>query len=397
MRRAILVVLDGLGIGALDDVAVTRPADIGSDSLAHALAAAPAELAFLTGLGLGHVAPSAGLASGAPPSASWGRAELGYPGADSFLGHQVMMGGNVSAVHLQPFAELCDAHRDALIRAGHDARRLDGWPVLVVDDAMLVADSLEADAGMNYNVTGSLDAVSFEAIRAVAEVVRGVARVPRVITVGARDMPAEDIFAAVEERDGATGIDTPKLGIYDRGAEIEHLGIEDVGAERQLPTLSSAAGLPVSLIGKMADIVVCDAALRLPAVATTEVLRLMHAAVDDQRTGLIAVNVQELDLAGHRQDAEAYVAILEEADASLGRLASRLGSDDLLLICADHGNDPTGTATHSREAVPILAVRPGSPPRPLGTRRSLADIGATLAEWLGVGETGTGASFAELV
>lgn len=396
-RRAILVVLDGLGVGALPDVPATRPQDVGTDSLAHALREAPAQLPFLVSLGLGNAAPSSGLALRDDAVASWGRSELGYPGADSFLGHQVLMGGDIGGVRLAAFEGAAAACRERLARDGHDVRSLDGWPVLVVDDAILVADSLEADPGLNYNVTGSLGPVGFDRVCAVAQAVREVVAVPRVIAVGAHDTSAERLFAGVHERGGAVGIDTPGLGIYDRGAEILHLGILDLETDRQLPSLAAAAGMPVTLVGKMADIVTCQAARRLPAVETPKVLSLLRQAVADQRDGLIAANVQELDLAGHRQSAREYVSVLEQSDAALAELVPLLGDEDLLIVTGDHGNDPTHGVMHTREAVPILALAPGARPRPIGLRASLADMGATLADWLGLPATATGDSFLEAV
>lgn len=394
-RRAILVVLDGLGIGALPDVPAVRPQDAGADSLAHALEQVPAGLPFLQGLGLGNAAPTAPLGRAAAPRASWGRCELGYPGADSFLGHQVLMGGDVSGVRLEPLATGTDTYAQALREHGHDVRPINGWPVLVVDDAMIVHDSLEADPGMNYNVTGSLERATFERICDVARIVRSAAPVPRIIAVGARDTSAEHIIDGVHERDGAVGIDTPGLGIYERGAEILHFGLEELTGTGQLPTLAAAAGLPVSLIGKMADIVACEPATRKPGVDTPLVLQLMHDAVAGQRSGLIAVNVQELDLAGHRESSQEYVSVLEQSDAALAQLASGLTDDDLLLITGDHGNDPTMGTMHTREAVPILALTPARAPRAIGLRTTLADMGATLAAWLNLPSTASGTSFLE--
>ncbi len=397
MRRALLVVLDGLGIGALDDVPQTRPQDAGADSLGHALAAHPAELPFLSALGLADIVPALGLPRARTPLASWGCAELGYPGADSFLGHQTMMGGDLRAIRLEPFAQQVELYRRELREHGHEARQLDGLPALVIDEAMLAADSLEADPGMNYNVTGALDCTDFDAIRSVATLLREFAPVPRIIAVGAKKTPLEWILADVREQGGAVGIDTPGLGIYDRGAEIEHLGVRDVGAPGQLPTLAAEAGLPVTLIGKMADIVVCDAARRQPAVDTARTLTLLAGAVREQDRGLIAANVQELDLAGHDGSARGYVSVLQLADAALAELVEQLGGDDLLVVTGDHGNDPTRGPAHTREMVPVLAYRRGREPRPIGTRDSIADVGATLAEWLELAPTGTGSSFLELL
>ena len=396
-RRAILIVLDGLGVGALDDVAAVRPQDRGADSLAHALEHAPAELPFLAALGLGNAAPTAPLAPADRPAASWGRSALGYPGADSFLGHQVLMGGDVRQVRLETLEHGADGYARALARRGHEVRRVDGLPVLLVDGAMLVHDSLEADPGMNYNVTGSLDHARFEDICAVAEVVRSVAPVPRVIAVGARDTPPSALVAGVHARDGAVGIDTPGLGIYERGAEILHLGLARLTGTGQLPALAAAAGLPVTLVGKMADIVACEPAVRRPAVETAHVLALLDEAVAAQAEGVIAANVQELDLAGHRGSPGEYVAVLQQADVALSALVPRLRPDDLLVVTGDHGNDPTKGAMHTREAVPILVAGPGAARRPIGERATLADIGATLAAWLGLPPTASGTSFLEAV
>lgn len=396
MSRLVLVLLDGLGVGAMRDVPETRPQDVGADSLAHALAARRAELATLVSLGLGNAAPSSGLPACRSPRASWGRSELGYPGADSYLGHQVLMGSDVSSVTVESFASGIDAYAERLRAAGHAVDRLDGSPVLVVDDAMVVADSLEADPGMNYNVTGSLEQVGFDRIVSVARTVRDTARVPRVIAVGGTRIRLPDVIGSLEEREGVVGVDTPALGVYDEGVEILHLG-HDFGFERQAPSLVRAAGLPVALVGKMADIVACEGAERLPGVDTEEVLSAFEDVVSRQAAGLIAVNVQELDLAGHRESCKDYVAVLERADAAIGRVLARLAADDLLIVTGDHGDDPARGPLHTREEVPLLGHTPGGTPRELGLRRSLADVGATIADWLGAASIRRGRSFAGLV
>jgi phosphopentomutase len=396
VSRVVLVLLDGLGVGAMRDVPETRPTDVGADSLAHALAARPAPLTTLVSMGLGNAAPSSGLPVRRSPRASWGRSELGYPGADSYLGHQVLMGSDVSSVTVESFASGIEAYAERLRDAGHAVDRLDGSPVLVVDEAMVVADSLEADPGMNYNVTGSLEQVGFDRIVSVARAVRETAPVPRVIAVGATRIRLPDVLAALEERDGVVGVDTPGLGIYDEGVELLHLG-HDFGFARQVPSLVRASGLPVALVGKMADIVACEGAERLPGVDTEEVLAAFEDVVSRQAAGLIAVNVQELDLAGHRESCEDYVAVLERADASIGRVLGRLAPGDLLIVTGDHGDDPARGPLHTREEVPLLCHAPGGKPRELGVRRSLADVGATMSDWLGAPSIPSGRSFADLV
>src|SRR6185295_11591372 len=112
--------------------------------------------------------------------------------------------------------------------------------------------------------------------------------------------------------------------------------------------------------------------------------------------GFIFTNLVDFDTQyGHRNDVEGYARNLERFDARLSRLLPRLRDDDLLVVTADHGNDPTTASTdHSREYVPLLVtgrrVRPGAD---LGTRSTFADVGQTLAEVFGVGRLAHGTSF----
>jgi phosphopentomutase len=120
--------------------------------------------------------------------------------------------------------------------------------------------------------------------------------------------------------------------------------------------------------------------------------------MDLEPRGLIVANLVDFDTVfGHRNDVAGYAANLERFDAGLPALLDRLRGDDLLAITADHGNDPTTPSTdHSREHVPLLLtgsrVRPGAN---LGTRRTFADLGQTLAANFGVGPLAKGTSFLE--
>jgi phosphopentomutase len=138
------------------------------------------------------------------------------------------------------------------------------------------------------------------------------------------------------------------------------------------------------------------------------VTRAIHTASDDEgmtvvlreltdtREGLIFVNLVDFDTQyGHRNDVEGYARNLERFDARLAELLPRLGHDDLLIVTADHGNDPTTPSTdHSREYVPLLVtgtrVRRGVD---LGTRHTFADLGQTLAETFGLAPLSHGTSF----
>ncbi|GAB3473503.1 phosphopentomutase [Nocardiopsis coralliicola] len=391
-RSATLLVLDGLGAGALADAGALRPDDAAADTLgsvARWSASArgrPLEVPHLAGLGLVEVRPdlSGVLAPPAPLLRARGaRSGLGYPGADSFAGHQTLMGADMSHVVLRRLAESQGSVTGALRAAGHRVAPLDGGPVLVVDGAALVHDNLEADPGLNWNVSGRLEDLSFEQILSIARTVRAAAPVARVIAVGGH--AEQPLRASVRAGDGGTvGLDTPASGFYRNGGlRVQHLGAA-VDHARQLHEVAAAHGHPVTLVGKAADLLVTDRAVdRRPAVETDRILDL---TADAAGRGLTVANVQQTDLAGHSRDHAAFADQLEAADRRLPELTARLGPSDLLVITGDHGNDPgIGHAFHTREAVPVLAAagRPGQPGRGADLA-SLADIGASTAAWLGL-------------
>ncbi|NEB74925.1 phosphopentomutase [Streptomyces sp. SID14478] len=392
MSRTVIVVVDGFGVGAMADAGALRPGDLAADTCGHVLDRCreafgrPLRLPVLGALGLGLVHPHPDLARRTQLPVAVGRAALGYPGADTFAGHQTMMGADFSRVTVARLAEHLDRVTQALKDAGHRVELLDGKPLLVVDGAVLVHDNLEADPGINWNASGRLDDLGFDGILAIARTVRTVAPVARVIAVGGHAGQPLDAF--VREGDGGTvGLDTPASGFYRNGGlQVQHLGAE-LDHTRQLPDLAARAGIPVTLVGKAADILACEAALRRPAVDTAEVLAHTLEAVRADGQALIVANVQESDLAGHQQDVERYGRILEQVDAGLAALLSLLTEPgDRLIVTGDHGNDPTiGHAFHTREYVPVLIHRPEAPgPELLADATSLADVGATAAAALGL-------------
>jgi phosphopentomutase len=122
----------------------------------------------------------------------------------------------------------------------------------------------------------------------------------------------------------------------------------------------------------------------------------IEKALDEGGPGLVFTNLVDFDTQyGHRNDAAGYAANLERFDARLARLLPRLRERDLLIITADHGNDPTTPSTdHAREYVPVFlvgaCVRPGAD---VGVRQSFADLGQTIAEIFHVGPLANGISF----
>jgi phosphopentomutase len=161
------------------------------------------------------------------------------------------------------------------------------------------------------------------------------------------------------------------------------------------------AGLPVVAIGKIEDLFAGRGVTSATHTANDdqgidEVLRAMQTT----KRGLIFANLVDFDTQyGHRNDVAGYAANLERMDARVGEVMNQLGPRDLLVVTADHGNDPTTPSTdHAREYVPVFltgpAIRAGVD---LGTRATFADLGQTIAELFAVGPLDHGASFLESI
>jgi phosphopentomutase len=133
-------------------------------------------------------------------------------------------------------------------------------------------------------------------------------------------------------------------------------------------------------------------AIRQRTQSNAEHLAAIEAALVSDSSDFIFANCEDFDmLYGHRNDPAGFARALNDLDKQLGEILDKLVPDDLLLITADHGNDPTTSSTdHSREYVPLLAVGGGFAGKALGERGSMADIGATVARWLQVSWSGPG-------
>jgi phosphopentomutase len=162
-----------------------------------------------------------------------------------------------------------------------------------------------------------------------------------------------------------------------------HLGF-GVNAEVQVPAVLDRAGIPTVLIGKVADIVENPRGKNVTCVDTEKIFSEAEVVLDSFEQGFVCVNVQETDLAGHLEDPRLYGERLVMADRGIRRIIDKLGNEDMLVITADHGNDPViGHPQHTREKTPILAWSPCLAPCFLGERASLADTGATVCGFFG--------------
>ena len=401
MKRFIVIVLDGFGMGAMADAQQTRPGDEVASTLGSILRDFPeAKFPTLEKLGLMNAFGAESAAMKFAPDANAGRAELMHFGADTFMGHQEIMGTLPKRPVVQPFQEKVDAIKAHLEAHGHKVqiRQREGLRYLLVDDYVTVADNIDADFGMAYNCTAPLDFISFEKEMEIGHLVREIATVNRVIPFGGTGNTIDDVLAAEETREGKfIGIHAVKSKSYVQGYQCRHLGY-GVDKTVQAPTILTGAGIPVTLMGKVADIVANDGGKSVSCVPTDEVLDLTIQEIRDLPEGFICTNVQETDLAGHSQDSGWYYRLLCTADEKISRMLPMLDEEDILLVMADHGNDPDiGHNKHTRENVPLLVYRKGVTGVDLGLRKSLSDVGATVCDFFGVRAPQNGESFLNLL
>ncbi|WP_392562940.1 phosphopentomutase [Orbus sturtevantii] len=396
--KCIVIILDGFGIGCMDDVSEVRPRDIHSNTALNIIKRNPSiELPNLENLGLMNAIGCEYKHHKFSLTANWGTANLAHVGADSFLGHQEIIGTLPKPPLIEPFRNKIDIIEKNLKNAGYGVRRVGKQldpKILVINECVTVGDNLETDYGQVYNVTACLDLISFEDLKKLASIVRGSVQVSRVITFGGENITLQDLLNARKVKNNAiAGIDAPLSGVYKKGYKVIHLGY-GIDKNVQIPTILDKSSIDVCLIGKAADIIQTDSKKIIYGVDSDYLFDQLNLESTKMDTGLIILNIQETDLAGHSQDVQWYSELLQLADKRIGTLIAQLRSDDILIIMADHGNDPTiGHSNHTREKVPLLAYKKGVEGKHLGTRATLSDVGATVAEYFNVEPPQNGVSF----
>jgi phosphopentomutase len=369
-KRVLWIVLDSVGIGAMPDA--SEYGDAGSDTLGHVVERYPIQLPNLLSLGLGNIKPFRGLSPAQSPTGAFGMCSLCSPGKDTTTGHWEMAGillrdplplypngfppdiiqpfqqrigrevlGNKAASGTEILKELGDEH----VRTGRPIVYTSADSVFQIaahEEVIPLSNLLEMCAKARSLLTGP------------HEVGRVIARP----------------FAG-------------SSGQYRRTANRKDFAIPP--PEGMLLDRLSDSGTTVTAVGKIGDIfagrgITCSRKTRDNddgMSVTNEILR-------QQESGLIWLNLVDFDqLFGHRNDVEGYARALEAVDVWLPSIPRRV--DDLVIITADHGCDPTTDSTdHSREYTPLIVygdcVRSGTG---LGVRSSLADIGQTVADNFG--------------
>lgn len=393
MKRVILLIIDSMGVGAMDDVINDRPQDVGTNTLRSLIKVNPnIKIPTLNHMGLNR------LVEGLPKTevnGSYGMCNLAHQGADSYLGHQEIMGTKPQPATIIPFKNVMQDIKLELEKKGYVVEIPDKLKAyLLVNNNVIVADNIETDYGQIYNVTGAFDEVSFDEVLEVAYSVRKIVKVNRVIALGGTKISTKWLMSCVQKReDGLVGVNCPKSKVYDNGYKVRHIGL-GVDPTEQVTSKLIEAQKEVVLIGKMQDVITCDGAEYIPAVDTNEVMNQIGNAFDNLEEGLIAATVQETDLAGHAEDAIKYGKIVEIVDIHLTKIIEKMTDEDLLIVSADHGNDPlSGHSQHTREKTPLLIYSPSIDVQDVGLRETLSDIAASIADYFEIAPLKNGESF----
>ncbi|HSD30942.1 MAG TPA: phosphopentomutase [Gemmatimonadales bacterium] len=381
MRRAAIIVLDGVGIGAAPDQ--DAYGDVGSDTLGNvAQAVGGLRLPNLERLGLGLCRPLRGMARPAAPGAAHGVALPRSHGKDSTTGHWEICGVLLE----RAFRTYPEGFPVALLEE-FSRRTGRGWLGNKAASGTAIIDELGAEHQRSgkWIVYTSADSVfqvaAHETTVPLAELYRACATA-RELLIG--EHAVSRVIARPFEG-------TP--GDYRRTARRKDFSIEPVGTT--LLDRLAEAGLERVGIGKVDDLFAGRNIASEHTPTNGDAYRLIERALDTLETGFIFVNVIEFDQTwGHRNDVPGFHQGLLELDAWIPRLEARMREDDLIIITADHGNDPTTPSTdHSREAVPVLALGPRVRPVSVGERATFADLGATVGEYFGVAPLVAGRSF----
>lgn len=386
--RAVAIVLDSCGVGELPDAAAYG--DAGSNTLGNlAMAVGGVKLPNLEKLGLGKILPIAGVRADVRAIGAYGKMGAASAGKDSTNGHWELMGVAVS----EPLPLFPNGFPPEIMREFERIARR-GY----LGNQAASGTEIMAELGEEHAATGK------PIVYTSADSVFQIAANEEVI-------PLPELYRiCTEMRKVLTGnwgvgrvIARPFVGTskenFKRTPNRKDFSL--LCPEENVLDRLHAAGIPTVGIGKIGDLF---AARGLSKIVHTknnrDGMEKLYDELGTTREGLIFINLVDFDMLwGHRNDAPGFAEGILEFDRMLSGLDMRLRPTDFVFITADHGCDPTTPSTdHSREYVPLLVY--GAKVKAdvnLGTRSTLADLGATLAKLFGLEWNGKGASFAEKI
>lgn len=386
-KRVFLIVMDSVGIGELPDAG--RYGDEGSNTLGNiAKSQNGLHLPIMEKMGLGCIASLDGVACVTAPTASYGKmAELSL-GKDTTSGHWEMAGVPL----FQSFPTYPNGFPDEVIDKFSD---LTGRNVLgncVASGTVIIEELGEehmrtaspivyTSADSVFQIAAHEDVIPLEELYRMCRIAR------EQVCVGKH----------------AVGRIIARPFIGEKGAFVRTSNRHDFSLEPPAATLLDdlkAGGYDTIGIGKIGDIFAHRGLTEMILTKSNDhgMAETIAKARDWHGKGIVMTNLVEFDsLYGHRNNAQGYKQALETFDRQLGDMLTYLTEDDLLLVTADHGCDPTTVSTdHSREYVPVLAYRKGTMGQNLGTRETFADLSATIRENFALGSGAYGTSFLDV-
>jgi len=373
-KRILIMVLDGAGIGAMPDA--PEWGDAGSDTLGHILESRALHLPNLQRYGLGNVRPLQNVPPLSHPDGSFGRCTLKSNGKDTTTGHWEMAG----IILEQAFPLYPNGFPESILDRFIAETEVPG----VLGNVPASGTEIIKELGEEHVKTGKpIVYTSGDSVFQIAahEEIIPLDRLYEICEIARRILDGEHKVGRVIAR--------PFLGEIGNFYRTENRHDYAVPPPRAnlLPALKDE-DLDVVCIGKIASIYDSMGVTEdLTAKNNQQSIDQTIQALRQDTHGLIFSNLVDFDmLYGHRRDTEGYAKALEHFDSSLPHIEASMREDDLMIITADHGNDPTFPGTdHTREYAPLLVY--GKSARPgvnLGTRASLADIGQTVADNFGL-------------
>lgn len=383
-KRIHIIVMDSVGIGEAHDAASFG--DVGADTLGHIVEAQGGlRMPVMGSLGLANIRPFAGIEPADEPLAFYGRMQEASSGKDTMTGHWEMMGLRIDT----PFRVFEHGFPQELIDRieAHTGRK-------VIGNKAASGTEIIDELGEEHMRTGAL--IVYTSADSVLQ-----------IAAHEEIVPLPELYAICEFCREITLDDPYMLGriiarpfVGGPGTFKRTAGRHDYALKPFQPTVMNTlqeAGREVVAIGKISDIFDGEGVTRSIRTASNDegMERLTEVCAEDF-SGISFLNLVDFDaLYGHRRDPAGYAQALEAFDAQLPAVLERLTADDLLIVTADHGNDPTYTGTdHTREYVPLLVYSPRfEAGRELPLRLTFADVGATVADNFGVAAPEHGTSF----
>jgi phosphopentomutase len=384
-RRAAIVVLDGVGIGAAPDAAAYG--DVGSDTLGNVARAVDGmSLPNMEGAGLGNIAVLKGVPATSRPWGAWGLMQPASAGKDSTAGHW-----EIAGVHLtKPFPTYPNGFpADVVAEFERRSRRK------VIGNVVGSGTAVIDQFGAEHQRTGAW--ILYTSADSVFQLAAHEETIPLDEQYLGCEIAREML---VPPHDVSRVIARPfkgKPGSYARTPNRRDFSIAPAG-ETLLDALARD-GIPRAGVGKVDDLFAGRAITSRHTASNAEGIEAIKRWIVSNDSGLLFANLVDFDqMFGHRNDVPGFYGALQEFDKALPTLIDALREDDLLFITADHGNDPTTSSTdHARECVPLLALGRAVEPRGVGRRKTFSDLGATVAEWLGSPFRGRGESFLSVI